>query len=85
VLATMHGGLPDIIEDGQTGFLVPERDVQRLSERLGRLIADPALRQQMGGAARLKMEREYDVRERVTELEGLYDEAIARHARPSGG
>ena len=84
VLATMHGGLPDIIEDGRTGFLVPERDVQRLSERLGRLIADPPLRQQMGGAARLKMEREYDVRERVTELEALYDEAIARHARPPG-
>jgi hypothetical protein len=30
------------------------------------------------------MEREYDVRERVTELEGLYDEAIARHPRHSG-
>jgi len=85
VIATVHGGLPDIVEDGRTGFLVPERDVQRLSERLGRLIADPALRRQMGGAARLKMEREYDVRERVTELEGLYDEAIARHVRPAGG
>jgi len=83
VLATMHGGLPDIIEDGHTGFLVPERDVQRLSERLGRLIAEPVLRQQMGRAARLKMEREYDVRERVTELEGLYDEAIARNSRHS--
>jgi colanic acid/amylovoran biosynthesis glycosyltransferase len=84
VIATMHGGLPDIVEDGHTGFLVPERDVERLSERLGRLIAEPALRQQMGGAARLKMEREYDVRERVTELEGFYDEAIARKAHDPG-
>jgi hypothetical protein len=38
----------------------------------------------MGRAARLKMEREYDVRERVTELEELYDEAIARNAGHSG-
>jgi glycosyltransferase involved in cell wall biosynthesis len=85
VVATVHGGLPDIVEDGQTGFLVPERDVQRLSERLGRLIASPALRKQMGVAARLKMERDYDVRKRVIELEELYDEAIARKAHGFGG
>lgn len=76
VVASMHGGLPDIVEEGTTGFLVPERDVERLSERLGRLIADRGLRQRMGKAGRLKMEREYDVRERVAELETLYDEAI---------
>jgi glycosyltransferase involved in cell wall biosynthesis len=80
VIASMHGGLPDIIDDGTTGFLVPERDVERLSDRLGRLIADPGLRQRMGAAGRLKMEREYDVRERVAELEALYDEAILRAA-----
>jgi colanic acid/amylovoran biosynthesis glycosyltransferase len=78
VIATMHGGLPDIIDEGTTGFLVPERDVARLSERLERLIADPALRRRMGSAGRLKMEREYDARERVADLENLYDEAILK-------
>jgi hypothetical protein len=39
----------------------------------------------MGVAGRLKMEREYDVRKRVIELEGLYDEAIARKAHGPGG
>ena len=48
----MHGGLPDIIDEGSTGFLVPERDVARLSDRLERLIADPALRRRMGAAGR---------------------------------
>jgi colanic acid/amylovoran biosynthesis glycosyltransferase len=80
VIGSMHGGLPDIIEEGTTGFLVPERDVERLSDRLGRLIADRGLRERMGAAGRLKMEREYDVRERVAELETLYDEAILRAA-----
>ena len=78
VVATMHGGLPDIIDEGSTGFLVPERDVARLSERIGLLIADPALRKRLGAAGRLKMEREYDVRARVAELENLYDEAMLR-------
>lgn len=81
VIASMHGGLPDIVDEGSTGFLVPERDVSRLSERLGELIADRALRERMGVAARLKMEREYDVRERITHLESLYDEAIERATR----
>jgi glycosyltransferase involved in cell wall biosynthesis len=61
-----------------TGFLVQERDVGGLSDRLGSLLADEALRERMGAAARAKMEHEYDVRERVSELEDLYDEAIER-------
>jgi colanic acid/amylovoran biosynthesis glycosyltransferase len=78
VVATVHGGLPEIIDEGVTGFLVQERDVDALSTRLGALLADESLRQRLGMAARAKMEREYDVRERVAELEDLYDEAIRR-------
>lgn len=78
VVATVHGGLPEIIDEGTTGFLVQERDVNALSDRLGTLLADETLRQRMGTAARAKMEREYDVRKRVSELEDLYDEAIQR-------
>lgn len=78
VVATVHGGLPEIIDEGVTGFLVQERDVGALSDRLGTLLADEGLRQRMGEAARAKMEREYDVRERVSELEDLYDEAMER-------
>ncbi len=76
VLATLHGGLPEIVADGVTGFLVPERDANALGEKLGILIGDSSLRRAMGDAARAKMEREYNVAERVAELETLYDEAI---------
>ena len=78
VVGSVHGGIPEIIDEGVTGFLVQERDVGGLSDRLGSLLADEALRERMGAAARAKMEREYDVRERVSELEDLYDEAIER-------
>jgi glycosyltransferase involved in cell wall biosynthesis len=75
-VGTVHGGIPEIIDDGVTGYLVQERDVQALSDRLGKLLTDAELRERMGRAAREKMERQYDVRKQVAELEGLYDEAI---------
>ena len=59
-VGTQHGGIPEIIENEATGFLVPERDVHALADRLRLLMADHALRQQMGAAARAKIEAEYD-------------------------
>ena len=84
VVGTVQGGIPEIIDEGVTGFLVQERDVGALSNRLGTLLEDEVLRQRMGAAARAKMEREYDVRERVSELEDLYDQAIWRFDRSVG-
>jgi len=77
VLATHHGGLPEIVDHGTTGFLVAERDPQALAARLQALLQDPELRHRMGAAGRLKMAREYDIRECVNGLEKHYDDAIA--------
>jgi colanic acid/amylovoran biosynthesis glycosyltransferase len=85
VLGTQHGGIPEIIDDAETGYLVAERDIAALSVRLAELLSDRALCERLGRAGRAKMEREYDVGKRVQELERLYDEAIAlkpRRARP---
>jgi glycosyltransferase involved in cell wall biosynthesis len=79
-VGTWHGGIPEIIVDGQTGFLVGERDVDALAERLGRLLVDAKLRGKLAVAARARMEAEYDVQKRVDRLEELYDEAVRRHA-----
>lgn len=79
-IGTWHGGIHEIIDDGATGFLVPERSVTALSDRLGRLLADPALRARMAAAARAKMEREYDLAHRLAALDDHYDEAVALHA-----
>lgn len=80
-VGTHHGGIPEIIEDGKTGFLVDEHDVEALGDRLRQLLTDEALRQRFGAAARAKMEREYDIAKRVAELEDIYDEVVQRHAR----
>ncbi len=73
-VGTWHGGLPEIIDDSQTGFLIPERAPSALADRLMAL-ENPELRARLSSAAREKMIREYDVQKRVAALEDLYDEA----------
>ncbi|MFQ5536252.1 MAG: glycosyltransferase [Gemmatimonadota bacterium] len=80
-VGTVHGGIPEIIDDGVTGFLVPERDVAAMAERLRLLLSDEELRIRLARAARRKMEREYDNTHRVAALEERYDEARRIHAR----
>jgi len=74
-IGTRHGGIPEIIDDGTTGYLVPERDAAALAVRLRDVARDPALWKRLGSAARQKMQREYDLDQRVRSLETLYDEA----------
>ena len=58
VIASHVGGLPEVVQDGVTGFLVPPGDVDALRERLDQLLRDPALAQRLGANAReLVLER----------------------------
>lgn len=59
VVSTFEGGIPDIVEDGATGFLVQPNDAATLAARLGELIDNAPLRQEMGKAGRLKYEKEF--------------------------
>jgi glycosyltransferase involved in cell wall biosynthesis len=79
-IGTLHGGIPEIIDDGVTGYLVRERDSAAIADRLRLLVRNPALRDRLGANAREKMLREYDNRTRVRALEERYDEARAHYA-----
>jgi glycosyltransferase involved in cell wall biosynthesis len=57
VVATAVGGIPQLVEDGRTGFLVPPGDVPALRDALERVLADPALRRRLGDAGRARIER----------------------------
>jgi colanic acid/amylovoran biosynthesis glycosyltransferase len=76
VIGSIHGGIPDIIDNNVTGYLVKERDFAEMGERLAELLSDEPLRLLMGRAAREKMEREYDIRQRISVLEALYDSVV---------
>jgi len=58
VIATTVGGLPDMVEHGETGLLVPPRDIESLAEAIIRLLGDRAERQRMGTLGREKLGRE---------------------------
>jgi colanic acid/amylovoran biosynthesis glycosyltransferase len=76
VIGTLHGGIPESIDDGRTGYLVPERDVEGLARRLRELLDQPSTRQQMGLAARSRMLRDFDLTSRVAELMQIYDDVL---------
>lgn len=59
IVSTFEGGIPDVVEDGVTGFLVPQKNAQALADKLEILINNPQMRQQMGVAGREKYEKEF--------------------------
>lgn len=61
VIGTQAGGIPEAIEDGKTGLIVPPRDPAALGVALTRLIADAALRKAMGEAGRTRVEGAFSV------------------------
>ncbi|MBL7960805.1 glycosyltransferase [bacterium] len=73
VVGSIHGGIPDIVEDEKTGFLVKEKDIDGLSARLSTLLKDENLRTTLGNNGRIKMETEYDNRKCNEQLEAIYD------------
>ncbi|MBU0716928.1 MAG: glycosyltransferase family 4 protein [Planctomycetes bacterium] len=60
VVASDVGGLPDTVEHGVTGLLVPPQAPEQLADAVITLLEDPELRQRMGAAGREMVEREYD-------------------------
>jgi glycosyltransferase involved in cell wall biosynthesis len=59
IVSTFEGGIPDIVDDGTTGYLVPKNDVEALADRLAILIVSAQKRSLMGVAARVKYEHEF--------------------------
>jgi glycosyltransferase involved in cell wall biosynthesis len=72
VVATDAGDIPSLVDDGETGFVVPRGNIGSLAERIGALLQDRALCERMSEAARLKAEREFG-------LERLLKETLAAY------
>ena len=74
-VSTTVSGVPELIEDGKEGLLVPEKDPPALASALERLALDPALRQRLGRSARKKVEAEFTLAGLVQGLDALYSES----------
>jgi len=75
VVATAISGIPELVQSGLTGFLVPPRDPDALADALQRLAADPDLRQQMGTAGRARVMRDFDLRANAATLARMFTPA----------
>ena len=61
VVSTYEGGIHDIVEDGITGFLVPQNDANALAEKLEFFIVNKNIRKQMGETGRQKFENDFEL------------------------
>jgi glycosyltransferase involved in cell wall biosynthesis len=74
VVGTSVGGLPELIEDGWTGFLVPPANAMALAGRLRDLLLDPDRRRAMGAAGQARVRQRFSAERMTAELAGIYDE-----------
>lgn len=82
VIASRIGGLTDIVVDGQTGYLVPPHDVSALREAIAHLLADQALRERMGDAARHRA-LAFSASRVVPRIEQVYRQVLHRQDAPA--
>jgi glycosyltransferase involved in cell wall biosynthesis len=73
VVATRVGAIPEIIEDGVNGFLVPPGDVGGLADRIAMLLGDAALRRELGRNNRAKVEESFSTPAVVETLLSVYE------------
>ncbi len=84
VVATRHSGIPELVREGLSGRLVPERDSEALGRALCELALAPDRWDEMGRQGRAVVEREYNVRLLNDRLEGVLNELVARKHRAVG-
>ncbi|MEM8805221.1 MAG: glycosyltransferase [Cyanobacteria bacterium P01_G01_bin.38] len=77
VVSTFHSGIPELIEDGVTGFLVPERSIDKLSDRIKALINNPQMWEVMGAKGREHIQTKYDTEMLNSELVNTFGGLIA--------
>jgi colanic acid/amylovoran biosynthesis glycosyltransferase len=72
VIGTQHGGIPELIQDGVSGYLVRERDAEAIAAKLAFLIEHPQVAAQMGRAGRERIEEHYNLTKLNDHLVEIY-------------
>jgi glycosyltransferase involved in cell wall biosynthesis len=76
IVATMVGGIPEAIEDGKSGILVPPDDSRALAHAIALLLDNPQKAQELGRASRKRAELLFDETKMIDSICSLYDELI---------
>jgi glycosyltransferase involved in cell wall biosynthesis len=76
VIATRVGGIPEIVEDGQTGLLVPPSDPPALAAAIRSLLVDPDRAERLASAGRARVQRDFTLEAMVRGVAAVYDEVL---------
>lgn len=76
IIGTRSGGVPEMIEDGKSGILVPPDDPRSMTKAVKKLIENPALRMSMGQAAKKRVEDIFTIDVTQRKIEKVYDELL---------
>ena len=82
VIGTNHGGIPELIEDGISGFLVPTRDSHAIAQKIVYLIEHPEIWETMGKAGCSYVKANYDINKLNDELVEIYHQVIREEFSP---
>ena len=77
VISTYHGGIPELVQDGVSGYLVAERDFQAIADLLQYLIANPQLWQDLGKQGSQFVREHYDINQLNDDLVTIYQKSLA--------
>jgi colanic acid/amylovoran biosynthesis glycosyltransferase len=77
VLASFHADIPEVVLDGETGLLSPERDIEALTANLEFLVTHPEKWEEMGRQSRSHIEKEYDVKIQAKKLQEIYSSILS--------
>lgn len=76
VISTRHSGIPELVEDGKSGFLVEEKDIEGIANKCEYLIAHPERCAEMGRAGRRFVEEKFEISQLNQRLIGLYTQSL---------
>lgn len=80
-ISTFVAGIPELIDSGRNGILVPPSDANLLAEAIRTLATDPQLRLTLGAAGRRKVIDKYNLKPNVERLGGIFQECISSNSR----
>lgn len=83
VIGTYEGGIPDIVADGETGFLIQKNDHVKLAEKIALLLSDEDLRRRMGAAARKRFQENFTSEIFIGNLARIFGNMASDYRRTS--
>jgi len=79
VIATDGGGTKELVADGETGYLIPQKSPELLAERINRLLNDDGLREEMGVRGRERIQNEFSIGKMVNGHTRLYERLLGKN------